>query len=107
MHDRTHSRSTLPTSQRIALDGGHADVDLAGENVEVTARIGERGVIGLALTASEAQALGEALLAVSRTAWEVQATEVDLSGVHTVCDLMRRADSAGVPAAALMGRVQA
>lgn len=52
-----------PTSQRIALDDGHADVDTPGEHVELTVTLGDRACLGIALSPREAQQVGQALTA--------------------------------------------
>ena len=46
---------------RVALDGGHADVDVFTDRIEVTIRIGDRTVLGIALSHMEAANLGRAL----------------------------------------------
>lgn len=56
-HDAPH------TSQRIALDDGHADVDTPGEHVELTVTLGNRACLGIALSPREAQEVGQALTA--------------------------------------------
>lgn len=89
---------------RIALDGGHADVDAEGGHVELTVRIGDRAVLGLALSPAEAERLADALSTASRAAYAVQAADVDLEGVDTVTGLWHRAQETGVPASALMNR---
>lgn len=40
--------------ERIALDGGHADVDAEGQHVELTIRLGDRAALGLILSPAEA-----------------------------------------------------
>lgn len=48
-------------STRVALDGGHADVDVFSDRVEVTIRLGGRSVLGIALSHMEAANLGRAI----------------------------------------------
>lgn len=48
-------------STRIPLDGGRIDLDRTDGGVEMTVRIGDRTVFGIALTVSEAEALGMGL----------------------------------------------
>lgn len=48
-------------STRVALDGGHADVDVFTDRVEVTIRLGDRTVLGIALSHMEAANLGRAI----------------------------------------------
>lgn len=52
---------THESSDRIALDGGHADVDVFSDRIEVTVRLDDRTVLGIALTHMEAAALGRAI----------------------------------------------
>lgn len=52
---------THESSDRIALDGGHADVDVFSDRVEVTIRLGDRSVLGIALSHMEAANLGRAI----------------------------------------------
>lgn len=76
--DRDHARweddNTIPwadspedvdahqeNSTRVALDGGHADVDVFSDRIEVTIRLGGRTVLGIALSHMEAANLGRAL----------------------------------------------
>lgn len=47
--------------ERVALDGGHADVDVFTGRVEVTVRLGDRTVLGIALSHMEAANLGHAI----------------------------------------------
>ena len=54
--DAPHESST-----RVALDGGHADVDVFTDRVEVTIRLGGRSVLGIALSHMEAANLGRAI----------------------------------------------
>ena len=54
--DAPHESST-----RVALDGGHADVDVFSDRVEVTIRLGGRSVLGIALSHMEAANLGRAI----------------------------------------------
>lgn len=49
------------SSARVALDGGHADVDVFTDRIEVTIRLGGRSVLGIALSHMEAANLGRAL----------------------------------------------
>ncbi len=49
------------SSTRVALDGGHADVDVFADRVEVTIRLGDRTVLGIALSPAEAEQIGTAL----------------------------------------------
>ena len=49
------------SSTRVALDGGHADVDVLSDRVEVTIRLGGRSVLGIALSHMEAANLGRAI----------------------------------------------
>ena len=49
------------SSTRVALDGGHADVDVFSDRVEVTIRLGGRSVLGIALSHMEAANLGRAI----------------------------------------------
>ena len=49
------------TTRTIPLDGGTAIVEHVENRVELTIRLGERIVCGLALTALEAAAIGRAL----------------------------------------------
>lgn len=48
-------------TRTIPLDGGHAIIEHAEDRVEVTIRLGDRTVIGLALSHMEASNLGRAL----------------------------------------------
>lgn len=67
MHDSTNtSTDTLTThedvtTRTIPLDGGTAIVEHLDERVEVTIRLGSRIVAALALSTSEADALGMAV----------------------------------------------
>lgn len=101
----THSIHSLHDSTRVALDGGHADIDVPGEHVEVTVTLGGRASIGLALSADEAAQIGAALTAAAHRAHVAQAAQIDLEGVETVTDLWRRAAETGVPASALIEQV--
>jgi hypothetical protein len=47
--------------ERVALDGGHADVDVFTDRIEVTIRLGGRSVLGIALSHMEAANLGRAI----------------------------------------------
>ena len=49
------------TTRTIPLDGGTAIVEHVEDRVELTIRLGERIICGLALTALEAAAIGRAL----------------------------------------------
>ena len=49
------------SSTRVALDGGHADVDVFSDRIEVTIRLGGRSVLGIALSHREAANLGRAI----------------------------------------------
>ena len=49
------------SSTRVALDGGHADVDVFTDRIEVTIRLGDRTVLGIALSHMEATNLGRAI----------------------------------------------
>ena len=49
------------SSTRVALDGGHADVDVFTDRIEVTIRLGDRTVLGIALSHMEAANLGRAI----------------------------------------------
>lgn len=95
-------RPTDSPSQRVALDGGHVDVDVIDQHVEATVTVGGRISLGIALTAAEAAQLGEALTSAARAAHSVQAAQIDLEGVETVVDLYRTAQATGVPMSALL-----
>ncbi|PZP17079.1 MAG: hypothetical protein DI611_03950 [Brachybacterium faecium] len=56
------------TSQRVALDGGHADVDLIDQHIEVTITLGDRATIGLALSTGEARKIAHALMGAAHRA---------------------------------------
>lgn len=90
------------TSERVALDGGHADIDVPGEHVELTITIGARSSIGLALSPLEARRIGEALTTAAHRAEVTQAAQIDLEGVETVSDLFLRSQETGIPAGALL-----
>lgn len=92
-------------SERIALDGGHADLEVIDQHVEVTVTLGGRATIGLALSPAEAARIGSALTAAAHRAHVAQAAQIDLEGVETVTDLWRRAAETGVPASALIEQV--
>lgn len=92
-------------SERIALDGGHADIEVPGEHVELTVTLGGRATIGLALSPAEADQIGQALRDAAHRAHVAQAAQIDLEGVETVTDLWRRAAETGVPASALIEQV--
>lgn len=68
---------------RTALDNGHIDVDILADHVELTARINDRTIFGIALSFSEAEHLG---LALARP------------DGPTVSDLYAIADTAGLDA---------
>lgn len=54
-------------SVRVALEDGYADIDLiAPDHIELSARIGDRALVGLVLSADEAERIGEELLAARR-----------------------------------------
>ncbi|WP_420111529.1 hypothetical protein [Pseudactinotalea sp.] len=89
-------------SERVALDGGHADVDVPGEHVELTVTIGGRASTGLALSPLEARRIGAALTAAAHRAHVAQAAQLHLEGVETVTDLFRHAQASGIPAGALL-----
>ncbi|MFQ6483787.1 hypothetical protein [Brachybacterium epidermidis] len=90
------------TSQRVALDGGHADVDVIDQHVEVTITLGERATIGLALTTGEARKIAHALMGAAHRAEVSRAMQLNLSGVETVTNLFDTAQDTGVPASALV-----
>ena len=48
-------------TRTIPLDGGHAIIEHVADRVEVTIRLGDRTVVGLALSHMEAANLGRAL----------------------------------------------
>lgn len=89
-------------SERVALDGGHVDVDVIDQHVETTVTIKGRITLGIALTATEAARLGEALTGAARAAYTVQAAQIDLESVETVTDLFLRSQETGLPMAALL-----
>lgn len=107
-HVNEHTDSRVPNaapgidSERIALDGGHADVDVTDHAVEVTVTIGNRAGIGLALSPAEAARISEALRVAAHRAHIAQAAQIDLAGVETVTDLFHRSQETGVPASALI-----
>lgn len=92
----------VDTSQRVALDGGHADVDVIDQHVEVTITLGERATIGIALTTEEAQKIADALMGAAHRAEVSRAMQLNLSGLETVTDLFDTAQGTGVPASALV-----
>lgn len=51
----------MSNTTRIPLDHGHVDVDYLAEHVEVTVRINDRTVFGIALSPVEAEQIGMAL----------------------------------------------
>ena len=67
MHNDTRTPAPIAdspedvTTRTIPLDGGTAIVEHVEDRVELTIRLGERIVCGLALTALEAAAIGRAL----------------------------------------------
>lgn len=75
------------SSTRVALDGGHADVDVFSDRVEVTIRLGGRSVLGIALSRMEAANLGRAIASPDGA---------------TTGDLFHLADTLGVDAAEIM-----
>lgn len=102
--DRDHARweddNTIPwadspedvdehheSSSRVPLDGGHADVDVFTDRVEVTIRLGDRTVLGIALSHMEAANLGRAIASPDGA---------------TTGDLFNLADELGVDAADIM-----
>ena len=74
-------------SNRIALDGGHADVDVFTDRIEVTIRLGGRSVLGIALSHMEAANLGRAIASPDGA---------------TTGDLFHLADTLGVNAGEIM-----
>ncbi|MCT2262467.1 hypothetical protein M3F59_12725 [Brachybacterium muris] len=90
------------TSERVALDGGHADVDGIDQHVELTVTLGGRATIGLALTTGEARKIAHALMGAAHRAEVSRAMQLNLSGVETVTDLFNTAQDTGVPASALV-----
>ena len=74
-------------STRVALDGGHADVDVFSDRVEVTIRLGGRSVLGIALSHMEAANLGRAIASPAGA---------------TTGDLFHLADTLGVNAGDIM-----
>jgi hypothetical protein len=102
MHD-----STRNPSERIPLDDGHADVDVIAGSVEITVQLGDRALLGLALSADEADRLGEALRTAAQRSRVEQARDVDLEGARTLTDLVRIARDHGTVPSALMPHVRA
>ncbi|MGP5640780.1 hypothetical protein ACTXPS_15210 [Brachybacterium tyrofermentans] len=96
------SNATLLNSERVALDGGHADVETVETAVELTMVLGARTALGIALSPTEARRIGEALVSAAHRAHVAQAAHVDLEGVDTVTDLFRRSQEIGIPASALV-----
>ena len=92
-------------SERVALDDGHADVDVIDKHVEVTVTIGGRVTVGLALSPDEATRIGKALTTAAHRANVIAAADLDLGDVETVTDLFRRSQHTGVPTAALIEHV--
>lgn len=72
---------------RVALDGGHADVDVFSDRIEVTIRLGGRSVYGIALSHVEAANLGRAIASPDGA---------------TTGDLFHLADTLGVDAGDIM-----
>lgn len=102
------SSESLPAptgSERIPLDGGHADLEVIDQHVEVTVTLGGRATVGLALSPVEADRIGTALRDAAHRAHTVQAAQVDLEGVETITDLWHRAQETGIPASALIEQV--
>ncbi|MEO2096346.1 MAG: hypothetical protein ABGX90_04290 [Brachybacterium sp.] len=75
------------SSTRVALDGGHADVDVFSDRIEVTIRLGGRSVLGIALSHMEAANLGRAIASPAGA---------------TTGDLFHLADTLGVNAGDIM-----
>ena len=75
------------SSTRVALDGGHADVDVFTDRIEVTIRLGGRSVLGIALSHMEAANLGRAIASPAGA---------------TTGDLFNLADELGVNAGEIM-----
>jgi len=75
------------SSTRVALDDGHADVDVFTDRIEVTIRLGGRSVLGIALSHMEAANLGRAIASPDGA---------------TTGDLFNLADTLGVDAAEIM-----
>lgn len=93
-------------SERVAMDGGHADVEAVETAVELTVTLAERAVLGIALSPAEARRIGEALVAAAHRAHVRQAAQVDLEGVETVTDLFHRSQATGIPTSALFDASQ-
>lgn len=105
-HDKgARSAHTAVGSERVALDGGHADVEAVETAVELTMVLGARTALGMALSPVEARRIGEALTAAAHRAHVAQAAQLDLEGVDTVTDLFRASQETGVPASALIEQV--
>ena len=85
--DRSPDDVIQENSTRVALDGGHADVDVFTDRVEVTVRLGDRTVLGLALSHVEAANLGRAISSPDGA---------------TTGDLLHLADTLGVNAGDIM-----
>lgn len=88
--------------ERIAMDGGHANVESVESSVELTITLCGRAALGIALSPTEARRIGEALVSAAHRAHVAQAAHVDLEGVDTVTDLFRRSQESGVPMSALV-----
>lgn len=89
-------------SERVSLDGGHADLEVIEQHVEVTVTLDERATIGLALSPVEARRIGDALTTAAHRAYVQQAAQIDLESVETVTDLFLRSQETGLPMAALL-----
>lgn len=105
-HDKgARSAHTPVGSERVALDGGHADVEAVETAVELTMVLGARTALGMALSPAEARRIGGALVFAAHRAEVAQAAQLDLEGVDTVTDLFRASQETGVPASALIEQV--
>lgn len=98
-------RVTDASSERVALDGGHADVEAVETAVELTMVLGARTALGMALSPAEARRIGGALVFAAHRAEVAQAAQLDLEGIDTVTDLFRASQKTGVPASALIEQV--
>ena len=93
MHNDTRTPAPIAdspedvTTRTIPLDGGTAIVEHVEDRVELTIRLGERIICGLALSPLEAASIGRALHSPDGA---------------TVQDLFHVADTLGVPASELM-----
>ena len=81
------------SSTRVALDGGHADVDVFEDRVEVTIRLGGRSVLGIALSHMEAANLGRAIASPAGATTGDLFNLADTLGVNA-SDIMRLRDRA-------------